>query len=594
MTDWEFTLSQLSGTDALGRKISPASDRKSNKYVGIYYFLWHGYHTKKIYDTSKILEEYEKGIVGNPENPLWTVDVDSEYYDAAVSPNGAFHYWSEPLYGYYNSEDPWIARKHLELLSYADVDYLLLDYTNGYIYETATLVLINAVLEMQAEGWKVPKIAFMLPIDSAKSISTFGNIYEKYLSVSEYADAFFTADEETNPSGKPLVTGALEGLDAAKLSCIWYKPLQWPGRPYDDNALPWIDWAPNNIQHNHGGTMCVSIAQHTNGTWSSDPYLYPGEQFFRGRGWAASDPLNNGADEANVLSGTNFQFQWENVFNSEEEVDTVVITGWNEWIAQKQSTLVNSYHTSLRAVFVDSFNMAYSRDAEMMAGGYGDNYYMQMVSNIRKFKYGDAEAGAADNEKATIDIFEGISAWTKISNVYLDADSEVTKRNFISVDSSLKYVNDSARNDVVSLKFANDSENLYIRVETKSAVTAHVAGDKSWMNVYISTGASDGWENYNYIVNREPSSDGTTSVEKFSGETLQSSGTAKYFVQGNYIFYEIPMSALNVRSADQLEIKITDNILTFKDIDAFYTDGECAPIGRLNYAYKLASAKDIN
>lgn len=182
MTDQEFTISQLAGTDALGRKITPATNRKEKKYVGIYYFLWHGYHTQKIYDTAKILEKYENGIVGNPENPLWEINPASPNYDATVSPNAAFHYWGEPLYGYYNSEDPWIARKHLELLSYADVDYLLLDYTNTYIYENATKVLIDAILEMQKEGWNVPQIAFMLPIDAAASEQTFTHIYEEYLS----------------------------------------------------------------------------------------------------------------------------------------------------------------------------------------------------------------------------------------------------------------------------------------------------------------------------------------------------------------------------------------------------------------------------
>lgn len=83
--------------------------------------------------------------------------------------------------------------------------------------------------------------------------------------------------------------------------------------------------------------MCVSIAQHTNGIWSSDPYLYPGKQFFRGRGWQSSDPLDNGADEENSMKGTNFQFQWDNVFKNKEEVDMVVVTGWNEWIAQNSS-----------------------------------------------------------------------------------------------------------------------------------------------------------------------------------------------------------------------------------------------------------------
>ena len=66
MTEQEFTLSQLAGTDSLGRKITPASGRKEKKYVGIYYFLWHGYHTQKIYDTSKILKNTKTASSATP------------------------------------------------------------------------------------------------------------------------------------------------------------------------------------------------------------------------------------------------------------------------------------------------------------------------------------------------------------------------------------------------------------------------------------------------------------------------------------------------------------------------------------------------
>lgn len=49
------------------------------------------------------------------------------------------------------------------------------------------------------------------------------------------------------------------------------------------------------------------------------------------------------------MKGTNFQFQWDNVFKNKEEVDMVVVTGWNEWIAQKQFTLekyLSHFHAS--------------------------------------------------------------------------------------------------------------------------------------------------------------------------------------------------------------------------------------------------------
>ena len=60
------------------------------------------------------------------------------------------------------------------------------------------------------------------------------------------------------------------------------------------------------------------------------------------------------------------------------------------------------------------------------------------------------------------------------------------------------------------------------------------------------------------------------------------------FCQGNYIFYEIPLSALSVSVGTEIQFKITDNISQFLNIDAFYTSGEAAPIGRLNFAYKIA------
>lgn len=77
-------------------------------------------------------------------------------------------------------------------------------------------------------------------------------------------------------------------------------------------------------------------------------------------------------------------------------------------------------------------------------------------------------------------------------------------------------------------------------------------------------------------------------MQKFDGTTLGNAGSAKYFCQGNYIFYEIPLSALGVSAGTEIQFKITDNISRFLNIDAFYTSGEAAPVGRLNFAYKIA------
>ena len=47
------------------------------------------------------------------------------------------HYWGEPLFGYYQSTDRWVLRRHARLLSDAGVDTLIFDTTNAETYPAA-------------------------------------------------------------------------------------------------------------------------------------------------------------------------------------------------------------------------------------------------------------------------------------------------------------------------------------------------------------------------------------------------------------------------------------------------------------------------
>jgi hypothetical protein len=56
-------------TDALGRKLpshSEVGDRKSEKTVGVFYFVWVGNHTRQVYDISKILKNKEEDRTWGP------------------------------------------------------------------------------------------------------------------------------------------------------------------------------------------------------------------------------------------------------------------------------------------------------------------------------------------------------------------------------------------------------------------------------------------------------------------------------------------------------------------------------------------------
>ncbi|MFR1476054.1 MAG: hypothetical protein ACLSB9_10090 [Hydrogeniiclostridium mannosilyticum] len=66
--------------------------------------------------------------------------------------------------------------------------------------------------------------------------------------------------------------------------------------------------------------------------------------------------------------------------------DIVFVTGWNEWIATRPTRCPESYCAC------DCADIDNSRDSEPMKGGFGDNYYMQLIAGIRRF--GPAEQHA--------------------------------------------------------------------------------------------------------------------------------------------------------------------------------------------------------
>ena len=75
--------------------------------------------------SSKILARDAKAIE-KPASPLW-------------GRIGDYHFWGEPLFGYYRSDDPWVIRRHLHLLADAGVDVLILDATNAETYREVYL-----------------------------------------------------------------------------------------------------------------------------------------------------------------------------------------------------------------------------------------------------------------------------------------------------------------------------------------------------------------------------------------------------------------------------------------------------------------------
>ncbi len=627
--DLEFTKSQISGSYLDGdSEIKTHAKKTGGKYVGIFYFMWLGEGWGNIYDISKLQEKYNPYDTANGTNPLWAIE-NHKGYDASISPMNAFHYFEEPMYGYYNSWDTWVIRRHLELLSMAGIDFLYLDFTNANVggtnlYQKATIALLDEILAMQKLGYDVPQI---VPIccnpytGSDKAVTQVVEwVYDNYYAKDnfKYKSCWFTADPVRNPSGKPLLV--TYGFDSQYLSkkevanAFWIRNVVWPTAVTSSsyaNGFPWMDYS--YPQENYGGIMNVSIAQHIGGSWSSEAFLAKNKGnkglTYRGRGALPAQKYAYQTDSLEAAKlGYNFSGEWKNVLNysGSEEVWMVTVTGWNEWVAQKLNT-GNSY-----ATFVDTFNVAFSRDIEMMRdeNGYGDNYFLQLCEYVREFKYGKAtgkKSSSAMWMRKTIDI-TNLSAWNDVKAKYVDFTSDAQNRNEKSAANKYTYTDNSARNDIDYIKIANDSENLYVLVAAKDDITDYTEGDFNWMNLWLSTNRGTGWNGYDFYINRTPGTNGETTIDRLGTDadgkitTEKLSFAANYYKEGKFIAYKIPLEALGVTSADEIGLKATDNIFankataqndgvgvySFGDIFAFYCGGDCAPIGRLNYAYRMA------
>lgn len=595
------TIYGLSATDALGRTVSPIASVSSTRKVGIFYFLWSGEH----------------GSTGADADGH-TLDISklSEEEIRSGSDIGNHHYWDEPLYGYYRSDDPWVFRKHLELLTLAGVDYLVFDYTNSNYktvtdedgthdepvnyYKSVTDSLFPVALEMQAQGWPIPKFIFMLNNASHKTLKF---LYEDYYTVAEYDSLWYRGVDglkgDKNAAGKPwVICGDVSALDAAVRDAFYIKQTQWPNEAastdgvwdykYKDDGFPWMSWERvkdgKRKQYSHNGIMSVSIAQHVSGAFS-DAVLQPDQyNAVYGRGWASGDNGGFGANsQGRVAAGSNFQEQWDYAIEEARKgnVNNVFVTGWNEWVAQKQPQ-GNGRGSSY---FVDLYNDEFSRDAEMSKGPLGDNYYMQLVENIRKFKGVPAASAAYKMTKRVLHDAGDLSEWEGVAG-FGDFGGDTAARAHASSNASLpKYQDKTGRNDIVNVRAVYDDKSVSFLITCADNITPYEAGDKTWMNLFLSTEEEGGWNGFQYVVNRSVAGTSSEILRLGAdGEGQESVGTAKVRAEGRYMVVVVPRAALGLdKEKFTLAFKVSDHVVGYADILNYYVQGDSAPIGRFSF-----------
>ena len=551
-----YTAANLSATDKTGRELQTGDKRIKDRYVGLFYHIWQGYHTKTYKEVLDITEQ----LNGEPD-VLWDMSVNAK----------RFHFWGQPLYGYYCSYDPWITNRHVELLTMSGIDYLVYDVTNTVVYDDAINAMFAALDKYRLQGWNVPKVAFYCNSGTPYTVKT---LYNTWYAKNLYPELWFSFDQ------KPLIicdTDQMTAEEKTKFGEFFdMRESQWPygDNPDYERGFPWMDW--DYPQKNYGGTISVSLAQHPGARMSK------GKVSNRGRGFDYNKYRNY---TANAEIGTNLEGQWKTVFENNADqtnrkIDNVFVTGFNEWQAQK-------LNDGEEVFFVDTFNEEYSRDIEMMKGGYDDNYLIQNASYVRRFGYTAPVRYTRKTSSVKWDDFDD-KAWDNAAH-FKDFIGDAIPRNHADAFGTTTYTDNSNRNDITDVKVAHDSENLYVSVKCAADVTAYNGTDKNWMTLLIKT--FDGNENtfggFDRIVGRTPTADGRTSVEKSTGGySWTDSGSGEYRVSGDTVFYKIPLSSLGLTADDcYVRIKATDNVTKYDDIMDYYVSGDCAPIGRFAYSY---------
>ena len=555
-------------TDALGRQLpdhAAVGEARPDRYVAMFYWTWHvgGRLDTGPANVNEIITRYPDAI-NDYEHPIWK----------EIGPVGGYH-WNEPLFGYYHGADPWVYRRHAEMLADAGVDVVVFDCTNGtFTWKEAYDVLGEVWTAARQDGVRTPQIAFLCPFaphdDSRVNIT---KIYEDVYKPGRFKDLWFYW------KGKPLLMGYPDNLPEPIRSFFTFRPGQpdyrrGPSRP---DHWGWLEVCPQHgyIEYEPGKFEQVTVGVAQNATDVLAPAAMNDPKGSYGRSYTKADGFNT---DPNVTGwGLNFQEQWDYALKLDPEL--IFVTGWNEWIAGRYENWQGT-----KNAFPDEFTDEYSRDIEPMKGGFGDSYYYQLVANVRRYKGISAPLPASD--PVTIEIDGRFESWDDVQPEFRHHQGSTMHRSHRGYGKTF-YENTSGRNDFVLTKVARDTETLYFYVETTEPITEPEG--PGWMTLLIDTDRdkSTGWEGYDHAVNRrKPAGHKATLERSRKGWTWTDAGQVTFRVESNRMELAVPKRLLGL-SAEvvDIEFKWIDNVPASGDIMDFYTYGDVAPGGRFSYRY---------
>ncbi len=556
----------------------------ADKKVGIFYFLWHDVQRHK--GDGQIYNHADAYARGGVEGLIQVMQ---------QGPVGFAHYWAEPYFGYYRSDDEWVIRKHTYQLVAAGVDFIFIDATNGKTYQENYEAILRVWTQMRAEGYQTPQIAFHCGNSETNGLQSFREVWRNIYSRDLYKELWFMHE------GKPLIllpykTYLLrltpEQQEFFTVRQSWaFSDRAWYTDTEGRNCWPWADLYPQGPGLSPDGQMEQMVVM--SGYWAnSTSHVNRGRSFHNNKQPDGGDfgfkLVENGT------SGKGYAFQEQFDYAIEQDPGIIMVIGWNEWWAGRweagnavgqliaDTYVVTNDSAWTRNYFVDNFNPEFSRDIEPVKGLYKDNYYYQMVMNLRNYK-GARKVQQAFGQRPIV-LTDPVSQWDIVGPEYRDYQGDTVHRDTTSYVGGLQYTNTSGRNDIVLSKVSKYNSTVTFYVECASDITN--AEGTNWMNLFVDADCDHrtGWYGYDYVLNRTRS-DGTCSVMKFVGNEWKmiEVGNAAYTVNGKYMQIQVSTDVLRVSKT--FDFKWADHSVDDGDIMQFIDLGDTAPNDRFNYRY---------
>ncbi|MBR5124223.1 MAG: hypothetical protein IKU90_03750, partial [Clostridia bacterium] len=331
-------------TDDLGRTTPTYAEvgEGKDKYVGLFYFMIHSDDMSSRY-VNDVTRFYLEGGASNVSAKL----------SSFAGRNGC--YWAEPYFGYYSSHDTWVYRKHAYMLDAAGVDFIFLDVSNNHFYVEQCKILFDTWKSIRDEGGQTPQIAFMYGDMPFTLLNGLYTLMEPFYDNPDYQELLFCWE------GKPLVLGNKDTLDDRRWTVSdttpqtkeyykeqlskntdlkrfydsTYKTLiterftvrkcwAWQaGNTGREGYWDWLQESPQALGTDFAGTpeqITVSMGVHAHTS--------------RGRSYLNGDNTYNPDGNFGFTLGTaryGYFFAEQFDYALTQNVDVVMITGWNEW-----------------------------------------------------------------------------------------------------------------------------------------------------------------------------------------------------------------------------------------------------------------------